>query len=130
MRCCPDTRTVKAYKLHITCVYAYKLYITCVVVFRSRKVGITGSVSILHIQSKSEIQLPNTEEGDLIDPRTFKVFDEEVDQLHVLFSCRLHHNRRSSTLVPLPLSILHVCMDASRHSISDDTGTGFEDSHV
>lgn len=61
----------------------------------SKEVGITGSVPmlVLHIQSQGSIQLPDTEEGDLIDPRTFQVFGEQVHvyQLHGLFSCRLHN---------------------------------------
>lgn len=48
-----------------------------------RKVDI--HMHIVYIQSQSLIQLPDTGESDLIDTRTFKVFDEQVLEPH-LFS--------------------------------------------
>ena len=40
------------------------------------------SNSLSSLQSQSLLQLPATEEDDLIDPNTFKVFNEEVNIIH------------------------------------------------
>ena len=40
------------------------------------------SNSLPSLQSQSLLQLPATEEDDLIDPKTFKVFNEEVNIIH------------------------------------------------
>ena len=51
----------------------------CLLLYTAGSTCILSDVMITsYLQSESQLQLPETDENDLIDPRTFKVLDEQV----------------------------------------------------